>query len=431
MDQIKILVPIHHMPEIKSAKTLLYKDLVQVIRKKVEVKILWFVYQPEQIINSKKIDNVEEKILDIHDYKNALDVLEKERPNLICLEPTWDFICHSFNTAAKILKIPTLGEIYSSQQTIERSQTTLLKLYAKRFVENSTPTDSETDKKQFLKRGRFFIYKLMFMLKSLKASKMNILAIISDFFIVTKLTLSDIKGYENLDPKFANTCHWLEGESLVELLLKKGFKKSSIVVIGNPMYDKMFQRLGMLKRIKKDNKIRILFAPATMYEHGFWTKQQRDSLIIEILRELDRMDSVEITVKIHPSTGIFSEYEKLVSEVNPNIPIYHEGDIIDLIDSHDVLISFISGSTAQFYALLSGIPIILCNPYQKIQDIFVKKEVAYEAKYAQQIPPLIKEMSSKSIDSKKIENFVKEFFYKPDGQASERLSDLILNLVKK
>ena len=52
------------------------------IRKKSEVQITWLVYQPEkQTLFSEK--SQDEKTIFIHNYKDGIDVLKKEKPDMV------------------------------------------------------------------------------------------------------------------------------------------------------------------------------------------------------------------------------------------------------------------------------------------------------------------------------------------------------------
>ena len=78
MRSIKILIPIHTLPHIQSYTTILFENLLPVLRTKSKVQIVWLVYQADKIQSPVK-NNVEETILDIHDYNNAVEILRNEK----------------------------------------------------------------------------------------------------------------------------------------------------------------------------------------------------------------------------------------------------------------------------------------------------------------------------------------------------------------
>ena len=94
-----------------------------------------------------------------------------------------------------------------------------------------------------MRRGRFWIQKYLFLLRTQLAVKMSILKIIEDFFI----TLSAHFILKKNNPKFAVDYHFVEGNLLFNNLIKMGYKKSSLILTGNPVYDKVFQKFSSEK----------------------------------------------------------------------------------------------------------------------------------------------------------------------------------------
>ena len=107
---IKILISLHTMPTIRSYKQIIVNQIIPELKKNIEVKIFWFIYMPEKN-NHIKQNNIDEVILDIHDFKNAVDVIQKIKPDIIYSSPTNNLPDYALNLAAKYLKIPTVGEM--------------------------------------------------------------------------------------------------------------------------------------------------------------------------------------------------------------------------------------------------------------------------------------------------------------------------------
>lgn len=415
------------MPQVKSVTTLFFENLLPVLKKRTDVHMIWLVYQPEKL-NLSQMKNSDMTILDIHDYKNAIEILRKEKPDIIYASPYWNLIDYALSSAGKFLSIPIVSGFYNDV-SFKRSQAKAIKSHVTRFFESSVPTDTTTSQKKLMRRGRFFIYKYLFLLRTQFAIKMNILKIIRNFFTILKLTLSDA----SYDSRFANTLHWLEGENLITLLVKAGFERSSLVVTGNPMYDPVFQKLHTSQiSIKTDHKIRVLLVTTALYEHGYWTKNQRDMIIKEIVRKIHlHKNEISLIVKIHPSSEILEDYQSLINEIDSSIPIFKEGDIMEFIENSDVVISFPS-SSALLYALLAKKPIIECNFFNLGIDILVEKGLTMECTNASDVVTLINQVLSRNpASAEKVGDFVKDFLYKPDGHAAERICDEIINLLEK
>ena len=423
MNTINILIPTHVMPDVKSVTTMFFDSLLNTLKKKINVHITWLVYTNEKFIPPKGV-NSDVTILDIHDFKNAVEVLSKIKPDIIYADPSWSFIDYALSSAAKLFTIPTFSminsDIFSKKTKIKQ-----LTFNFSRFFENSLPTDTIQNKKQFMKRGRFYIYKYLFLLKT----KINLKTdIIHTLFVIWKYILSD-----KLDPKFgSDVIQFLENKNSFQQKLDVGFKRSNLLITGNPMYDSTFQKLSEKKlSLNKNGVVNVLVAPSSLYEHGLWTKNQRDKMILDLMTELNKhKNKICTTVKLHPSSSVLSEYESLIHSVNSQIPVYQKGEILDFLINADVLISF-EGSTTEVFALLSKKPIIICNFFNLNDDLFLTKEIAIECKDLSDLIDMIyNSMSSYSSFSENREQFIQEFMSYWDGKANERITDKILSLVK-
>ena len=414
------------MPEIKSITTLFFENLLPILKQHANIHMIWLVYQPDRINPPQKIsDNV--TIEDIHDYDNAIELLQKQKPDLIFASATRSFVDYAISTAAKSMEIPTFSMFWSDWYYIQtNNKIQYATLNMSRFFQSSTLTDTNQSQKQPMRRGRFYIYKYLFLLRTQIAIKMNIFKIIGHFFMLLKHNLLDVAT----DSRFANTIHFLEDKNLQKSLIEAGFEKSTLIVTGNPIFDKALQKsLEQKNSLEKSNKKRILLAPSTLYEHGFWNKEQRDFAIKEIVKQIHQKNNkMSLTVKIHPSTSILSEYVSIINLIDSSIPVYQKGDIQDYLENIDLVITFES-STAEVYAIIARKPIIICNFFQSERDILVEKGVAIECMDPSNLLELIEQIPHNSEYDKKRDNFIKEFLYKADGHASERICDEILKLL--
>ena len=424
MDDLKILVPLHTLPDVKSVTTIFFENLLSVFQTKVNVHIVWLVFTPEKIDLTNQ-NYLNYTILDIHDYQNAVDVIKKVKPDLIYADATWSFIDHALSSAAKFCDIPAFCIVYSDLN-IKRNHIEYFLSNITRFFQSLVPTDSEKNKKKLMKRGRFYLYKYVFLLKTKFAIKRDI---IQTLFTIWKFVFLD-----KLDPRFANnTIEFLENESLLNQRIEMGYKKSNLIVTGNPIYDSSFQKLSNSKLSdKKDNKICVLFVPSTLYEHGYWTKKQREYTVKEIIKELVKnKNKISVTVKIHPSSSVLSDYESLVNSIDSSIRIFQKGDILEFLNDYDIIISFQS-STAEVYALLCGKPIVICNFFDLKGDVFLERGLAIDCKEPSSLLTLINLALEKNpATEQKRSNFIQEFMFKWDGCSAERICDKLIELSEK
>ena len=427
MRSIRILIPTYVSPDTKSIITLFFENLLPVLKQHANIHIIWLVYQPDRINQSQKISE-DTTVIDIHDYDNAIELLQKQKPDIIFASATRSFIDYALSIASKSMGIPVFSMFWSDWYTLISSKTQHAALSMSRFFQSSTPTDTNQSQKQPMRRGRFFMAKYLFLARTQKAAKMNLFQIISNFFMLLKHNLFDVAT----DSRFANTIHFLEDNNLQKSLIEAGFEKSTLIVTGNPIFDKALQKsLEQKNSLEKSNKKRILLAPSTLYEHGFWNKEQRDFAIKEIAKQIyQKNDEMSLTVKIHPSTSILSEYISIINPIDSSIPVYQKGDIREYLENIDLVITFQS-STAEVFAIIARKPIIICNFFQSQRDTLVEKGVAIECTDSSNLVKLIEQIPHNSEYDKKRDDFIKEFLYKADGRASERICDEILKLLIK
>jgi surface carbohydrate biosynthesis protein len=234
------------------------------------------------------------------------------------------------------------------------------------------------------------------------------------------------------NPKFACDVHFVETKKLVKELIKKGYDKEKLIVTGIPMYDEAIKKIEKFEKIKTNStKKNILFLTHAMYEHGMWTKGQRNLLIKKVITELSKQgDNYNITVKIHPSSEQLSDYESIIHKINKSIKIIQQGDILEYILNADVIISY-SGSSSLVYALMCNKPIIICNFYDLRNDIFIDGKVTLSCKNEKEVKKTIENIEGKSFVKKEdFEKFIEEYFHKLDGKASERIGNEILKIVQ-
>ena len=177
---IEILTVLHTLPNVKSYRTLCFERILPYMRSKSDVHITWLVYQPERL-NIEYTKNSDLTILDIHDFKNAIQVIEQVKPDIIWAAPTLNLPDYALSIAGRHMKIPVVGELVTEFMK-QTSKFELARSYLKSFFEGSVPTDVDEKNKKFMRRGRFFLFKYLFVLNTQLATKTKLSTIISNFF---------------------------------------------------------------------------------------------------------------------------------------------------------------------------------------------------------------------------------------------------------
>lgn len=428
MKDLRILIGRHYGLEAKHVTSMMLDSILPILKTKFNVKIIWLFYMSERTV-LEIVPDLNTEILDIHDFNNAVEVLEKAKPDLVIDNEYPSLIDLAIDQAAKLHGIPVLTRMLAVDN-LKISKKQFLTSFFPMFFYSSMPYEKRP-KKQFMRRGRFFIYKFIFLFKTWRACKLNWLKIIHYFLIIVNWHISN-KPF--IDPRFANTLHFLESEILIDRMLKRGFSREKLVITGNPIYDEALKKYSNDKHKRTmDKKIRILFAPIQHYEGGFWTRKERDFTIREIIKTIsNHKDEFSLIVKLHPSSQLYDDYESVIHEVDASIPIYQKGGIQDYLDNVDLVVSFSPIGSALIYPLIAQKPLVLCNFIDFKYENKIEEGVAWECKIPSQLIPTIQTaLSSYPKYRKNVQEYLRKFIYETDGRASERLCDAITRLVKK
>ena len=427
---MRILVPYPSSFGDISNTSILFKKLIPEIEKKSKVTILWVNYQPEKLEKLPKSDYFTS--LDLHNYSNAIDLLKKEKPDLIFAPPYEGFIDMSFSFAGKKLNIPVFTMIYydltsSTQKTI--SKNSLFQSYLKRISSPTVPSETHQYKKSKFRRGKFIFYKFSFLVKTLIGCKFNIIKIIKILYMILKFYISPPT---QIDSRLAVDMHFVQNETIRKDFLKSNIQNSKIKVTGHPMFDEFLNKDHVIVTQNESKKIRILLAPISFYEYGNWTKEQSDSILTQIIKEIiSDNKSYSLIVKLHPTAALLDEYKKIIHSIDPSIQIFQSGSIEDYLHETDVFISYYSLSTASMYALFYRIPIVICNFFNFDDDEMINRGLALECKEPSfLINKLENIVKNNPATEKKINAYVNRFFYKSDGKSAKRISDSLFELLE-
>jgi len=217
------------------------ESIFESLKKQINVEIIWVTYMPNKLKTTYSKSGM--KIIDIHDYTNALEILKKEKPDVIFAWATHNFIDYAFSLAGKKMNIPVVSGF---TRTVSQAHSTFQSNLSM-LLESSVPTDTIVEK-QFMKRGRFFLFKYGFLLNTQIAIKMKKFEIIKDFFILMKIYLSNPIGLP-IYSKFENTLHWLAGEDLIKSLTDAGLDDKILCIIDGNVKMSLHSRASPLFNI--------------------------------------------------------------------------------------------------------------------------------------------------------------------------------------
>ena len=104
---LKILVVNDVFPHIRNSTTILFENIVPLIKKKLEVKVFWVI--TDNYGERTKVTDPNYEVFYLSDYKNAREILEKIKPDLCYHLAGASVLDYAFMLVERHLKIPNFG----------------------------------------------------------------------------------------------------------------------------------------------------------------------------------------------------------------------------------------------------------------------------------------------------------------------------------
>jgi len=419
---VKILTSLHTLPNVGSIRMNFFDEFLPVLRSKTDVEMVWFVYKS---FNLEKPEFENDLVLDFHDFENAVDLLQKTKPDIVYAVPTIFGIDYAIASAARKLEIPIFCERQNLTFMEPKPKNVFLN-YISLFFESTVPSNME--KKTHTKimgRGLFFIQKLKFILNTEKELR----GFFSQFKLLLKIFSFFFKSeQERFINAFSCDLYFLLNENLKQSLLNAGLEKNSLIVTGSPSFDPVFKKTTILKRNNLSHS-RILLLTQSYYEHGYWTKEQKKQILVDSVSAFKKTN-YSLKIKIHPSSEILSDYQKLLKNIDTSIPVFQRGDLVDFLKDADLILTWGIASSV-IYPILMGKPIVLFNPFGTEDEIFIKNKFVFFCDKKSDIIPTIKKAFSIPISEDHLNKFIKTYLFSSDGKAAERISEHVLEYISK
>ena len=434
---LKILVVNDVFPHIKNRTTILFKNIVPIIKKTLDVKIFWIITDDygERLKNT----NPDYEIFYLSDFNNAREVLEKIKPDLSYHLIGNSIMDYAFMEAERALNIPNFGFADAHYVLAENKDEVVIGDYfrdqtsrKKIFLENSrqffekTNLGSENDDSI---RGKNFLKKCYFLIKTLRSIGKSHLQVSKILFQLFKLLY--LTPPRNFNQIYNCDLIFTESKSGIDYLELSGLKRENIHVVGNPVFDNAFEKRNQ-SEFSNNSIPRVLFITANLGSgqgKSDFTKSRRDQMINETISGLQRMKKeLSLMIKIHPTAENYTEFKKF-TEKSKNIQISQEDDIIELLNKTDIVITPVT-STAAIIALIMKKPIILWNYFHVEEDLLLRKNVVLECNSGEEIASSIDAVKSfTENNSEKIREFIDENF--SYGNSSKRIVEDILDFIKE
>jgi len=433
---MKILVPSSVLPSQKNKLVTYATNIKDSLAKKTTIELVWLICQPDRVSNSIYDSNT---IIDIHDFDDAVKALENIKPDCVLANNnSREPLSYSFSLAAKYLKIPLiyyyLNDLvpflgYSPYKNSWEN----LSILQKRFFANKVPTDSE-DQKKFMRRGRFFVFKNIFLMKTRIKTGVNTIKAIKELLGDLSLYFLYKKPIWN---KLAdvNLC---SNQEVYDFWTSIGIDRKKIAMTGSPYWDKIFQQVTIRKekQKKKSDKIRVLLVTGGMVEHGLWTAKQRETYLKKIFRELEKDKRITFAIKIHPASESFLFYKEFLKKLVLDIPIYQHENLLDMMYDYDIILSY-GSSSIHTECAYGGIKMILLDVGWNYKRFALVEEARMSGYFVvctrfEDLVKHVHELNNKEVKfSPELIKAREKIAYKFDGKAGERATDAILEIIKK
>ena len=221
------------------------------------------------------------------------------------------------------------------------------------------------------------------------------------------------------EPVSDKICVW--GNSSREYLLELGFEDEKIEITGSPEFDE--HKKSAISFEDKENKI-ILFATQAPYK----------SINLEAIEEMGKnkkLDKFLIYVKPHPDEDPVS-YKFLEDKFPDKVYVRPKNENLShLLAISDVILTI--SSTVGLESAILDKP-LLCINFLNEKSMYVDDGIALEVKNIEDLVEGIINVFNPKITAELSENrkkFVNEYVYGLDGKSSERIMNVVLDLVNK
>jgi len=221
------------------------------------------------------------------------------------------------------------------------------------------------------------------------------------------------------------------GNYTKEVLIKLGVYEQQIVVTGQPRFDKILNNKYGAKKFRRqlginENKRIIVWAAAPL------SPSENTLTLIEIVAAVQEIEEVQLVVKFHPDDNMEWCRSKIEEIGIKDIVLTRDGDLYELLHVCDVLIT--KHSTVALEAMIFDKNVITINLSSEPDGYPYAESGASVGVYKnEEILPAIKMVLNDEVARERLaenrKKFVYEHAYIQDGKATNRVADLIEEMI--
>ncbi len=396
-----------------SPSTRVSNSVLAALQKLANVDDVWVV--PEGGSFAREYD----KRTRIYNYKAFSDgkqLVESLRPDLIISYGDYEYVVRSVALAGMACGIPVVMIVGSVHPSFVYQRTNIRKTIKGRLW-------------ALKDHGMTISDRYCFLLKTLARSSYGISYILKT--IARDLSLP-FSTYEPSHRLAIGNLVLVSGSDWVEPLVKRGYERKRIAVVGDITLDESFANISSTHRTREDNRIRILLLTSTIVEHGIWTPSMRDEAVTKVVIAIKEKlgDGANLTIKIHPHSENREHYQKLVEPIEPRVSILQYENLLAVCDNSDVVVTLYD-TWALMEALILNKPTYIINTFnENYKNIeYIKEGVVLECKNADEFVDNISKSNFAIADPQKVKKFIENKIYKFDGECGKRAAGQIISLL--
>lgn len=369
----------------------------------------------------KNIDKNFVNVFSVQDFKyDIVNILKKVNPDIIILPNDTSIPYMTFTIAAGHLKIPTL---FCQTAAIGRSP-----FKASKNVINSLLWALDW-------HNAYIVLKLYhILLRTLKQCDLSIYSrihfILKD--LSKRLTSMFMEGHGYCD-KIAVINPYTK-----KMFIDDGVDPAKIIVTGFTKFDALFDvplsnKKSFCRKMGLDpNKPIVSLMTNCRVEHKLWKKRQRKEFIKSILEQIAETN-IQLIIKVHPNEDP-TDYLDEAKNFDVVSIVSKTADIYEVMRASDIIIP--DPSTTWLEAALLKKPLIFVDLFNELPESFPPVALGWpHIRNAKDIIPIMTKLMEdedfcRSI-IKKSEEYLFDYLYIQDGQASKRVADLIIQMIEE
>jgi len=229
------------------------------------------------------------------------------------------------------------------------------------------------------------------------------------------------------------------GNAVKEMLISEGIAPERIVPTGNPKFDQVYRCKNSNNKkhvcdkwnISNDKEI-ILLITQYFVEAKKWNSEQRRRFVTAIASAIAMLPNTKLIIKLHPPHENEADYKEIVKNLPIDPIVCKYTSLPELLGACSLVITV--SSTAALEAMVLGKPVVIVSLFKNSGGTsFFKESGSLHVENEQDILPALQKALFDSQTRKEMEKsmdkFINEQAYQQDGRASERVANLIRDMV--